>query len=138
MNRAQELIDGLRRRAAACDEMANDRLANDPSWMVDEKVVRCRAKAHAYAHSAELAQQILGTEREPGFGSGFVTIAQELIRTRDELRRAADLHDAKRQRAAARGEFSDANSHEALTYARQYAANEIDALLERITLEIKP
>jgi hypothetical protein len=37
--------------------MANDRLASDPSWTIDEKVIRCRAKAQAYAHSAELAQQ---------------------------------------------------------------------------------
>ncbi len=133
-DRVQELIDDLRRRATSRDEAANNYDRRRDSLAVE----RCRAKAQAYAHSAELAQQILGTEREPDLGSGFVTIAQELIRTRDELRRAADLHDAKRQHAAALGEFSDANNHEVLAYARQYAANEIDALLERITLETKP
>jgi hypothetical protein len=62
MNRAQELIDGLRRRAAECESLASARAISD--WGNDETTVRCRAEAQAYAHSAELAQQILGTEPE--------------------------------------------------------------------------
>ncbi len=61
-DRVQELIADLRRRAAECESLANERAISD--WGNDETTVRCRAKAQAYAHSAELAQQILGTEPE--------------------------------------------------------------------------
>lgn len=61
-DRAQELIDDLHRRAAECESLANARAISD--WGNDKLTVRYRAKAQAYAHSAELAQQILGTERE--------------------------------------------------------------------------
>jgi hypothetical protein len=59
-DRVQELIEDLRRRATSCDEVANNYDRRRDSFAAE----RCRAKAQAYLHSADLAQQILGTEPE--------------------------------------------------------------------------
>ncbi len=48
-----ELIDGLRRRAAACDTLAG----NYPPESLDRE--RCRGKASGYAHAATLLGNVV-------------------------------------------------------------------------------